>query len=122
MAMTLQQCVEQRAALYLQRGFTEQQAVDMAFHDCAPGLGQAPADPTAAPAAQAPANPLASILSPSVAALYQDVSAPVAEASQIVSPWLWILSVVGFVMGTLNSARIKKMYGSWKRAHQVHGT
>lgn len=35
-----------------------------------------------------------------------------------ISPYLWILSVVGFLMGVMNKAEISKMYGSWKRAKQ----
>jgi hypothetical protein len=33
-----------------------------------------------------------------------------------VSPYLWILSVAGFIFGVMNKAEISRMYGSWKRA------
>ena len=35
-----------------------------------------------------------------------------------VSPYLWILSIAGFIFGVMNKAEISKMYGSWKRAKQ----
>jgi hypothetical protein len=41
-----------------------------------------------------------------------DVKAVGAE----ISPYLWILSIVGFIMGMVNKAEITRMYGSWKRA------
>lgn len=48
-----------------------------------------------------------------------EVVMPVAAIEQVrqaVSPWLWVFSLVGFGMAVVNSRRIAKMYGSWKRA------
>lgn len=39
----------------------------------------------------------------------------VAEVRSKVSPWLWVLSVAGFVMTLVNSRRITKMFGEWRR-------
>lgn len=38
------------------------------------------------------------------------------QARQTVSPWLWVMSVAGFIMAVVNTRRIGKMFGSWKRA------
>lgn len=57
------------------------------------------------------------------AGLGQDIltaSAAAADIQEIkkvreaVSPWLWILSVVGFGMGVLNTRRIGKMFKDWR--------
>jgi len=37
------------------------------------------------------------------------------KVKEVVSPWLWVLSALGFVMALTNTSRISKMYGSWKR-------
>ena len=31
-----------------------------------------------------------------------------------VSPWLWILSILGFAFAMQNRYQIQKMYGNWK--------
>jgi hypothetical protein len=38
------------------------------------------------------------------------------KARETISPWLWILSVAGFGMAMLNTFRIKRIYGSWRKA------
>tara|TARA_Y100000034_G_C6676031_1_gene296996 strand:- start:91 stop:369 length:279 start_codon:yes stop_codon:yes gene_type:complete len=38
------------------------------------------------------------------------------DARERITPWLWVLSLGSFVLAMNNSSRIKKMYGSWKRA------
>lgn len=38
------------------------------------------------------------------------------KVREAISPWLWILSVAGFGMAMLNTFRIKRIYGSWRRA------
>lgn len=40
---------------------------------------------------------------------------PVKAAREMVSPWLWVTSLVGFGMAILNTRRIAKMYTTWKR-------
>ncbi len=40
------------------------------------------------------------------------------EAQAKITPWIWVFSVTGFIMALRNSSRIKKMYGSWKRARK----
>lgn len=39
----------------------------------------------------------------------------VAEVRSKVSPWLWVLSIAGFGLTVINSRRITKMFGDWKR-------
>lgn len=50
--------------------------------------------------------------------LLTTVESDVKTVGADISPYLWILSVVGFLMGVMNKAEISKMYGSWKRAKQ----
>ena len=57
---------------------------------------------------------------PELEAGYQWLSTEVASISAVVSPWMWILSVSGFVLALWNRHQIQKMYGSWKRARQTH--
>lgn len=40
---------------------------------------------------------------------------PVRVIRQNVTPWLWVLSVTGFVMAILNTSRIDKMFKDWRR-------
>jgi len=42
-------------------------------------------------------------------------SAPVKEARELVSPWLWVLSLVSFGMAVTNYQRVGRMYSKWKR-------
>tara|TARA_Y100000310_G_C20260617_1_gene613452 strand:+ start:102 stop:395 length:294 start_codon:yes stop_codon:yes gene_type:complete len=37
-------------------------------------------------------------------------------ARERITPWLWIFSLGSFILAMNNSSRIKKMYGSWKKA------
>lgn len=39
----------------------------------------------------------------------------VAEVRSKVSPWLWVLSIAGFGLTVINSRRITKMFGDWRR-------
>lgn len=39
---------------------------------------------------------------------------PVKAAREMVSPWLWVTSLVGFWMAILNTRRIAKMYKNWR--------
>jgi len=39
---------------------------------------------------------------------------PVKAAREMVSPWLWVTSLVGFGMAILNTRRIAKMYRGWR--------
>lgn len=39
---------------------------------------------------------------------------PVKAAREMVSPWLWVTSLVGFGMAILNTRRIAKMYRTWR--------
>jgi hypothetical protein len=43
----------------------------------------------------------------------------VKTAQKTISPWLWVFSVVGFGMALMNTHRISKMFGSWKKAKQA---
>jgi len=36
------------------------------------------------------------------------------EGQRIISPWLWVTSLLGFGLAILNAQRIAKMYGSWR--------
>jgi hypothetical protein len=37
------------------------------------------------------------------------------EARAKITPWLWVFSLVGFTLTTMNSRRIGKMFGEWKK-------
>jgi hypothetical protein len=50
--------------------------------------------------------------------LVETVESEVKSINTEISPYLWILSIIGFIMGVMNKAEISKMYGSWKRAKQ----
>lgn len=43
----------------------------------------------------------------------------VKQARDLVSPWLWVFSVVGFGMAALNSHRIAKIYGGWRAGQRA---
>lgn len=89
--MTAEDCAVQRATWYIRAGMDPEAAIDRACMECGSpsGLGQD---------------------------LIQTAQADVAQVSTIVSPWLWILSIGGFLMAVLNKHQISRMYGSWKRA------
>lgn len=38
----------------------------------------------------------------------------VKAAREAISPWLWILSIIGFGMTVMNTRRIARMYHVWK--------
>jgi hypothetical protein len=42
----------------------------------------------------------------------------VLKAHTIISPWLWIFSLVGFGMALINTRRISKIYGGWRAARR----
>jgi hypothetical protein len=44
------------------------------------------------------------------------VESDIKSVGATISPYLWILSIFGFIMGMVNKAEITRMYGSWKRA------
>lgn len=39
---------------------------------------------------------------------------PVKRVRETVSPWLWVLSIIGFGLGLLNTRRIARMFKDWK--------
>lgn len=39
---------------------------------------------------------------------------PIRAARELVSPWLWVTSVVGFALAIMNTRRIAAMYRNWK--------
>lgn len=39
---------------------------------------------------------------------------PIKKARETVSPWLWVLSIIGFGMTVLNTRRIARMFKNWK--------
>lgn len=86
------------ACYYVSEGYSEEQAVDMAIRQHAGelrrGLGQM-VDPEES--------------------LIQQAQAEAKSISSVVSPWLWVLSIGGFVMGMISKYEITKMYGSYKR-------
>lgn len=41
--------------------------------------------------------------------------APIKAVREAISPWLWVTSLIGFGMGLLNSRRIARMYGDWRK-------
>lgn len=48
-------------------------------------------------------------------------AAPVKAIRETISPWLWVLSLIGFGMGILNTRRIKKMFTDWKAKRAAKG-
>lgn len=61
---------------------------------------------------------------PPVAGLGQDPTAilrqaadvePIRKTREAISPWLWVLSVVSFGLAIMNTRRIARMFGDWKR-------
>ena len=88
--MTQEDCAVQGALRYIREGMSPEAAIERACRECAPGLGLGQD-------------------------LLQAAQADVANISAAVSPWLWILSVGGFLMAVLNKHQISQMYGSWKR-------
>ena len=87
----------ERAKAYCLRGVPCQEAVDRAVHDVLSpaGLGQVDLLTEAAQAE------------------------PIKAVRETISPWLWILSVVGFGLAILNTQRIAKIYGSWKTGRRA---
>ena len=41
-------------------------------------------------------------------------AAPIVAAREAISPWLWILSIIGFGMTVVNTRRIARMYSRWR--------
>lgn len=39
---------------------------------------------------------------------------PIRAARELVSPWLWVTSVVGFALAIMNTRRIAAMYHKWR--------
>jgi len=39
---------------------------------------------------------------------------PIKAAREMVSPWLWVTSLIGFGLAILNTRRIAKMYKNWR--------
>ena len=50
------------------------------------------------------------------------VEEKVKKVNAKVSPWLWILSIVGFLAGMQNRFQIQKMYGNWKAMKRTLGS
>lgn len=97
--MNVADVIARRAFEHVKSGLDPNQAADLACQEyySMAGLGQD------TPASQSVVSTIAS-----------DVKAVGAD----ISPYLWILSIVGFIMGVVNKAEISRMYGSWKRAKQ----
>lgn len=50
--------------------------------------------------------------------ILQEAEAASKNINVVISPWLWIFSVLGFMMGLVSKYEISKMYGSYKRMKQ----
>lgn len=87
----------ERAQAYCRRGMPHQEAIDRAVYDVLSpaGLGQVDLLTEAAQAE------------------------PIKAVRETISPWLWILSVVGFGLAIVNTRRISKIYGSWKSGRKA---
>src|SRR5262245_50276802 len=44
---------------------------------------------------------------------------PIKEARELVSPWLWVLSVISFGMAVTNYQRVSTMFRKWKRGKKA---
>jgi len=103
----LMEVARDEANILIARGIPKQQAVEIAVralgdvvqgHES--GLGQAPLtflEPSA------PASPASAFEAPEA----------IKEVQKVISPWLWIFSVVSFGMALLNTHRIKRLYRKW---------
>lgn len=95
---TREEEIASRATHYIRNGMAPESAIDRAIlEDTQPGLGQA------------------------TPGLISTVEADVATINTEVSPWLWILSVGGFIMSMYSKYQISKMFGSWSRAKKKYG-
>lgn len=73
-------------------------------------LGDTPTPVSQQPLPASPAIPGLSLLTSNPQA--QAIQAEVAQISSLVSPWLWVFSVAGFLMAFMNTRRVDAM---WKR-------
>ena len=48
-----------------------------------------------------------------------DIQSAVEQARQTVTPWLWVISLLGFGMAILNTSRIAKIYGGWRAGRRA---
>lgn len=118
--MSVEDIATKRALGYVRGGMSPRDAIDRACSECGAlsGLGQA-----APPAAAIPDPNATEITATNPLSTYipADVLSTVQEGNAIVSPWLWIVSIVGFGLSVWNKYQINKMYGSWKKAKAHHG-
>lgn len=93
------------------RGYSQDQAIEIATEMAMKlvrerGLGAAPTTPAAPP------TEIDEFAATSKE--YADL-APIKAVREAISPWLWVTSLIGFGMGLMNSRRIAKMYGDWRK-------
>lgn len=51
-------------------------------------------------------------------ALPEEAQAIAKKVQAEISPWLWVLSIVSFGLGLINTHRVRKMYRSWQGKHK----
>jgi hypothetical protein len=111
---TLERCAAEAARRLMARGYSKEEAIRIASEMAVEairrkyphGMGTLP------PTVPGTPDPLDEIAAKSQAAADIGVIKTMREA---ISPWLWVTSLIGFGMGLLNSRRIAKMYGDWRK-------
>lgn len=84
-------CVAEYAARLVQSGVPEDEAVEIAFRKCGSPVSR-------------------------LSAIESEIKAAAETGKQLVSPYLWMLSLTSFVLAIMNTKRISRMYASWKRS------
>lgn len=118
---TLERCAADAARKLMARGYAQEEAIRISSEMAVAamkkkypgGFGAVPVTP----------EPLDSLAVESQAAAN---IAPIKALREAISPWLWLFSSVGFIMGIVNYRRIGRQYRVWrekgsKKAHGIVG-
>jgi hypothetical protein len=109
---TLERCAADAARKLMARGYSQEEAIRISSEMAVAAMKKKyPHGFGAVPATPEP-DPMDAFMSQSKAAA---AIAPIKALREAISPWLWVTSLIGFGMGLLNSRRIAKMYGDWRR-------
>jgi len=110
---TLERCAADAARKLMARGYSQEEAIRISSEMAVTAMKKKyPNGFGAVPAAASEPEAIDVFAAQSKAAA--DL-APIKAIREAISPWLWVTSLIGFGMGLLNSRRIAKMYGDWRR-------